>query len=87
MTTTTANIRSALEGLQDLPTPVHDWHVETGLDATDDPAVWIWAVIERDDVDADTLARLKDMVRERVSNATDGQWAYVLVRGAWESEP
>ena len=87
MTTATANIRSVLENLVDLPTPVRAWHVATGLDATDDPAVWIWAVIERKDVDAETLARLKDMVRERVRHETDGRWAYVLVRGAWESEP
>lgn len=87
MTTSAANIRFVLEDLQYLPTPVSDWLVKTGLDATDDPAVWVWAVIERDDVDHETLARLKDMVRERIRRETDGQWAYILIRGAWESQP
>ena len=87
MTTDAATIRSALENLQDLPTPVSDWLVETGRDATDDPAVWVWAVIERENVDRETLTQLKDMVRRQVSCVTDDQWAYVLIRGAWESQP
>ena len=85
MTTTTTSIQSALQNLPDLPTPVSSWVVETGLDATDDPAVWVWAVIEREDVDAKTLARLKSMVRDLVRDKTNGLWAYVRIRGAWES--
>ena len=56
MTTITESIQCALEDLQNLPTPVSSWLVETGFDATDDPAVWMWAMIERKDVDAKTLA-------------------------------
>ena len=56
----TTTIRSELEHLQDLPTPVRSWLVEEGLDATDDPAVWVWALVESDDVDMDALSRLKD---------------------------
>ena len=82
----TTTIRSELEHLQDLPTPVRSWLVEEGLDATDDPAVWVWALVERDDVDMDALSRLKTMAREVVRDATGGLWAYVLVRGADEPE-
>lgn len=85
MTASTASIQSALEDLPNLPTPVSSWFVETGLDATDDPAVWVWAVIEREDVDAKTLARLKSIVRDLVRDKTNGLWAYVRIRGAWES--
>ena len=85
MVADTASIRAELEGLHNLPTPVRSWLVEEGLDATDDPAVWVWALIERDDADADTLRRLKAIAREVVRDAT-GLWAYVLIRGADETE-
>ena len=81
----TASIRAKLEGLHNLPTPVRAWRVEEGLDATDDPAVWVWAMIEESDADADTLRRLKWMARDVVRDAT-GLWVYVLVRGADEAE-
>lgn len=51
----------------------------------DDPAVWVWAVIERDDADPETLRRLKVIAREVVHTAT-GLWAYVLYRAADETE-
>lgn len=81
----TAAIRARLEGLHDLPTPVRAWRVEEGLDATDDPAVWIWALVEESDADADSLGLLKAIARDAVREAT-GLWAYVLVRGADEVE-
>ena len=61
------------------------WRVEEGLDATDDPAVWIWALVEQSDADPDTLLHLKWMARDVVRDAT-GLWTYVLVRGADEVE-
>ena len=85
MVVDTASIQARLEGLGDLPTPVRAWLVKAGLDATDDPAVWIWALVEQGDADTDTLWRLKAMVRDVVRDGT-GLWAYVLVRGADEAE-
>lgn len=85
MVADTASIRTQLEDLHDLPTPVRSWLVEEGVDATDDPAVWVWALIERDDADPETLDRLKVIAREVVHHAT-GLWAYVLIRGADETE-
>ena len=85
MVADTASIRAELEGLHNLPTPVREWRVEEGIDATDDPAVWVWAMIEDDDVDADTLRRLKAMARSVIRDAT-GLWAYILIRGADETE-
>ena len=52
---------------------------------TDDPAVWVWALIEQNDADAETLGRLKVIARELVHHAT-GLWAYVLIRGADETD-
>ena len=85
MVADTASIRTQLEELHDLPTPVRSWLVEQGVDATDDPAVWVWALIEQDDADAETLDRLKVVTREVVHHAT-GLWAYVLIPGADEAE-
>ena len=81
----TANIRTRLEELQDPPTPVRSWLVEEGIDSTDDPAVWVWALVERDDANPESLDRLKVFAREVVRRAT-GLWAYVLIRGADETE-
>ena len=85
MLANTANIRAELERLTDLPAPVRGWLVKEGLDATDDPAVWIWALIESDDFDPDRMTRLKSIVRDAIRN-TFGLWAYVLVRGVDETE-
>ena len=64
---------------------MREWRVEEGLDSTDDAAVWVWAMIEDQDVDGDTLRRLKAMARNVVRDAT-GLWAYILIRGADETE-
>ena len=45
---TTADIESRLKELHGLPTPVRSWIVEMGSDSTDDPAVWVWIVLERE---------------------------------------
>ena len=81
----TARIRSRLEGLQYLPTPVRSWVVEEGVDWMDNPAVWVWALLDRDDVDMDSQSRLQSIVRKAVRDAT-GLWTYVLIRGADEPE-
>ena len=81
----TANIRAKLEGLNDLTIAVRAWRVEAGLDTTDDPAMWIWVLIEPSNSDAGTLRHLKWIARDVVREAT-GLWAYVLVRGADEAE-
>jgi len=71
----------------DLPTPVHSWRVKEGLDATDDPAVWIWAIISKEDFDRDRLHELKAMARAVVRETTPDLWPYVLIRGTDEPEP
>lgn len=47
--------------------------------------MWICALIEQSDADADTLRRLKEKARDVVRDGT-GLWVYVLVRGADEAE-
>ena len=81
--TTAATIESALGALRELPTPVNSWRVETGRDSADDPAVWVWAMLEDEEVDVDTGDRLRDVVRDAVRRETDDErWVYVRFRSA-----
>ena len=86
MEPTATTIESDLKGLQQLPTPVASWHVEMGPDATEDPSVWVWVMLEDEDVDIWTRALLREMVRDTVRRrARHAPWVYVRFRGASES--
>ena len=88
MEITVDDIESALNELRNLPTRVSGWLVETGVDSTDEPAVWVWALLEDDEVDFDTRSRLRDMVRKKVRGKTGSSvWVYVRFRGASETVP
>ncbi len=81
----TDKIRVELEKLADLP--VTSWVVEEGLDATEDHALWVWALIEDRNLDTDARWKLKSMAREVVRNETGGRlWAYVRIRDALEED-
>jgi hypothetical protein len=83
----TAAIESVLRELRNLPTRVGSWRVETGPDATDGSAVWVWATLEEENVDAATRARLRDTVREAVRRASEAApWVYVRFRTASETQ-
>ena len=86
MSTDTARVVQTQLERMSLPVPVRSWDVKDGLDATDDPAVWVWAHIGSEQSDSDALRCLKAMVRERVREVTDGLWAYVLIREAEGTE-
>ncbi len=79
------SIEQALLRLPRLPTPVSEWQVRTGPDSTDDPAVWVRAVLSHDDVDADTRHLLRRMIRERVREEA-GTHVLVYVRFPTASE-
>jgi len=78
-------IEAALRQLPELPTPVSSWHVETGPDSTDDPAVWVWAMLKDDDVEFIKRSRLRSIIRDLVQERTDSSiLVYVRFRGASE---
>lgn len=86
MRATAETIESALAELRELPAQVTSWQVETGPDATDDPAVWVWVMLEDEGVDFQTRSQLREIVRNQVRHQTnDGSWVYVRFRNA--SEP
>ena len=80
-------IRAALDDLRPLPTAITDWLVETGTDSADEPAVWVWAVLDDDNVDLDTRLVIRnqvfDYIRERSEIAV---WVYVSFTTASELE-
>ena len=81
------SIKSELAKLRDLPTPVSAWSVEVGPDSTEYPAVWVWVMLEHDQVDFATRSQLREQVRNLVRRETDDtHWAYVRFRGASETE-
>ena len=83
MVATVEAIEAALARLRDLPAPVSSWEVETGPDATDDPAVWVWVMLADEGVDFQTRSRLRELVRDQVLDVThDGSWVYVRFRTA-----
>ncbi len=85
METTTTEIKSALGKLSALPARVSGWQVETGLDWADEPAVWVWALLEDEEVESAALDRLREMVRDCVHRAAgQAEWVYVRFRGASE---
>ena len=72
-------IYNKLAQLENLPTPVSSWLVETGTDSTDDPAVWVWAFLELGLVDRAARLRLRQLIRDAVQEllGSDDHWVYV----------
>ena len=66
-----SDIRAALDELPPLPTDVSDWLVQTGTDSTDEPAVWIWAMLPDDRADFDTLIAVRDLVLAHVREQSE----------------
>ncbi len=82
-----STVEAALRQLPELPTPVSSWHVETGPDSTDDPAVWVWAMLKDDDVEFAKRSQLRSIIRDLVEEKTDpSMLVYVRFRGASEVE-
>ncbi len=78
-------LEDALRELQELPAPVSSWHVETGLDSTDDPAVWVWAMLQDDEVEFAKRSQLRSIIREAIDEKTDSSMiVYIRFRGASE---
>ncbi|MEM1093452.1 MAG: hypothetical protein AAGJ10_02530 [Bacteroidota bacterium] len=81
-----ASLEQHLREHPDWPAEVVDWHVEHGLDATGEDAVWVWATLAVPMADADTRAELRHLIRNRVTahQDPDPYWVYVRFRAADE---
>ena len=88
MDITASTIEAALRQLRELPTPVSSWHVETGSDSSNDPAVWVWAMLKDEDVKFAKRKHLRSIIRDLVEEKTDpSMLVYVRFRGASEVVP
>ena len=82
-----STLEAELSQLSELPTPVSSWHVETGFDSTDDPAVWVWAMLKDDDVEFAKRSQLRSIISDLVEEKThSSMFVYVRFRGASEVE-
>ena len=82
----TTEIRSALSDLRPQPAPVSDWDVEIGTDSGDEPAVWVWAVLDDKDVDLDTRISIRDCVVDFISEECEiPVWVFVSFKSASET--
>lgn len=87
MQTANTEIKAALAQLDPLPTPVADWLVETGTDSADEPAIWVWAVLQNEGVALDTRLQLRDMILDFLRQESDTPiWVYVNFRTASEMD-
>ncbi|MCY4547683.1 MAG: hypothetical protein OXC28_04890 [Defluviicoccus sp.] len=67
----TAALEAALGRLSNLPAKIDAWRVETGTDWTDDPAIWIWGILNDANIDTDTHAALRAAILATVRQQTD----------------
>ncbi len=86
MSIDTAAIEADLARLSDLPAKIDAWHVESGTDWTDDPAIWIWGILKDADIDTDTHAALRASILAAVRQHTDPEIG-VFIRFRATSEP
>jgi hypothetical protein len=82
----TETIENALRGMKGLPAKVHAWEIEEGADSTGHRAVWVWVVLEEDNVDFERRSVIRDKVRDEVRRVAtpEPEWVYVRFRTASE---
>ena len=85
MSVTAAKIQEALEALPGLPVEIDSWHVETGGDWADDPAVWVWGILVDPALDTANLFALRKTIRDAVrEHAGDEISIYIRFRSTSE---
>src|SRR2546423_1657905 len=86
-TMTATTIEDALSRLKKLPVAVKRWEVDEGTDATGDPAVWVWAFVDDENLaDKEGIVRLRQVIKDAVANASKAlaPWVYVRFRATSE---
>ncbi len=83
----TATIEQELTNLTNLPAPVRRWIIEIGDDATNEMAVWVWAVLDDASITRDVTIRLRNLIFDTVSHVfPNAKWVYVRFRASSEVE-
>ena len=80
-------VRSILADLPPLPVDVAHWIVQTGVDSTDESAVWVWAVLTDDTADIDKRIAIRDMVFDFIRERSEVPiWVYVSFKSKAEMD-
>ena len=74
----TAEIEKALSALPDIPPQIDSWEVESGHDWTDDPAVWVWALLRDENIDPAVQRSLRHTIRAAVLQRTGDEIAVYI---------
>lgn len=81
----TTEIEKALTALLDAPVQVDSWHIETGNDWNDDPAIWIWGILDDKNINAAAQLNLRKIVRDLVQKIAGSDISvYIRFRAASE---
>ena len=85
MSISTRKVEEALTALRDPPVQIDSWHVETGNDWTDDPAIWIWGILDDRNINANAQLNLRKIIRDRVREIAGSDISvYIRFRAASE---
>lgn len=81
-----SDIRAALERME-VPEGVVNWQVETGLDSTDEPGVWVYVVVRDGDFTevVSNWAKLGSEIRTAVAKVRPEVNTYVRFRAESET--
>ena len=55
---------------------VADWKVETGNDPFDDPAIWVWVILEEMQ-EFEQRDKIRGQVLETIAGSGESRWVYV----------
>ena len=85
MSISATEIEEALTALPDLPVQIDSWHIETGNDWTDDPAIWIWGMLDDKNINAAAQLDLRKIIRDLVRKIAGSEISvYIRFRAASE---
>jgi hypothetical protein len=74
-----------------LPKWVHDLRFETGLDASGDPAIWIWVVVDDEAGELDVISAnfraIQDQLVRWLKRIGEKRWPYIRLQTVSEQVP
>ena len=85
---TAAELRESLRELQQKEewiSVVADWKVETGDDPFDDPAIWVWVILENMQ-EFEQLDKIRRRVLDTIDKPEETRWVYVQFSTKEEEE-
>jgi len=73
-------IKAELSTITALPVRVQRWDVEQGTDMTGADALWVWAIMDDNDVARMNPEEIREAVREKIQSKFPHTFAWTYVR-------